>query len=167
MRAYHEVNPDSLGSVLTKGLYRVSRGEKGGDPLIKKTDNFLDERRPRVLKEQGLSRDDNIYAYIATDHGVIDIEDGKELSLGALKDKDDLPVLEIDIEPARCFVSNLDTYDAMKQALERHEEPAKLENVATAFWHNLVPLSQFTRGKIPRPEIMITYDIPANKIKKA
>lgn len=61
MRLYHEISSDSLKGTLRKGLKRTSRGEKGDDESIIKTDRYLDSVRPTALKKLDLSRSNNIY----------------------------------------------------------------------------------------------------------
>lgn len=46
MKAYHEVSADDLATILSNGLKKTSRGEKGDDKAIKATDEWLDAHRP-------------------------------------------------------------------------------------------------------------------------
>lgn len=166
MFVFHQVDPSTLSAVLTHGLKRFSRGEKGADGLIMKTDAFLDERCPKIVKEQGVSRDNNIYAYLTDKESIIDITDGSQIPIKTFIAQSTQAVLRLDINPARCFVSDLDTYDALKAALEARGDPSKAEQLAESYWNKLTPLTNFEIGSIRRPEIMITYDIPADKLQQ-
>lgn len=55
MKAYHVVSPDRLQSILTNGIAKESRSNKGDDKAVIKTDEYLDERRLNVLKEAIIS----------------------------------------------------------------------------------------------------------------
>ncbi|HEX8389885.1 MAG TPA: hypothetical protein VF597_00500 [Candidatus Saccharimonadales bacterium] len=83
MTAYHEIASDKAEDVLKHGLKRTSRGDKGDDQSIIKTDEFLDAHCPAELKDRGVSRDDNVYAYVCVDDAIVDITDG---SIVPLKD---------------------------------------------------------------------------------
>lgn len=164
MIAYHKISQHKLNDALAHGLDRTSRGAKGADESIKQADAFLDRQRPKQLVEANVSRDDNLYAYVACDDGVVDIQDGQVMSLQTFIEHDDQIALRITVDPERCYVSDLDQYDRVKRALQNNEA-ADLEELAEQYWSSLVPLDAFTIGDIKRPEIMITYNIPADAIE--
>jgi hypothetical protein len=62
--AFHEIKKDNLELALKAGLKRTSRGDKGDDKEIIKTDKLLDNNRPEVLMQNNVSRDDNLYCYV-------------------------------------------------------------------------------------------------------
>lgn len=162
--AYHETNPDNLGATLTHGLRRTSRGDKGDDPDIKRTDDLLDALRPESLLAAGVSRDNNLYAYLCTDKSVVDITDGSLVSRPKFIQRSTQAVLELEIDPRRCYVSNIDTYDALKDALT-HYGTLAAEKIAHNYWNSLIPLVDFTLSSIKRPELLITYDIPPHQLR--
>lgn len=162
--AYHETNPDILSAALVHGLRCTSRGDKGDDPAIKQTDDFLDALRPKLLLAAGVSRDDNLYAYLCIDESVVDITDGSLVARTKFIQRSTQAVLELEIDPRRCYVSNLDTYDALKDALTHYDTPAA-EKIAHSYWSSLTPLTDFTLSSIKRPELMITYDIPPHQLR--
>lgn len=167
MLVYHEASPDKIESILQNGLKRQSRGAKGDDVWIKKTDKFLDERRPKKLRDAGVSRDDNIYAYLSTGEYIISITDGTLVPLTAFIKQASNGLLKLNINEANCFVSDLDTYDALKDALKNHSPRDTIEVLAQSYWHKLTLLSDYQNDDIRRPEIMITYNINPQFIKRA
>lgn len=166
MRAYHEVTPGELGSVLSNGLKRTSRGAKGDDKLIIQTDAFLDKHRPHSLKEKGVSRNTNLYAYIGDGATIVDITDGREVALDRFIATGTQAVLELKLDLTRCYVSDLDTYDALKKAIGQHQGTDRLETLAASYWRKLQPLATFKIGDIRRPEIMVTYDVEAGDVRR-
>ncbi len=68
---YHEVKSDKIQSVLEQGLRRISRGDKGSDRNIKRTDTLLDDGCPKELKAAGVSRDNNLYCCIPYYDGIV------------------------------------------------------------------------------------------------
>jgi hypothetical protein len=75
--AFHEINKDNLELALRVGLKRTSRGDKGDDKEIIKTDKLLDDNRQAVLIQNNVSRDDNLYCYFYYKNKIVDITDGK------------------------------------------------------------------------------------------
>lgn len=162
MVLYHEVTKDSVEKILTDGLKRTSRGDKGDKSDIIETDRFLDDHRPTALRQQDVSRDDNLYAFVGTDDSLVDITNGATVMI---KDypREDSVLLRLSVDEAYCFVSDLDRYDAVKAAIANHET-ATLTELVDEYWANLTPLRDFTIGDIVRPEIMITHNIPPTQL---
>ncbi len=164
MKLYHEVKPDSVGAILQKGLIRTSRGQKGDDKYIIQTDAILDQHRSSALKEAGVSRDDNLYCFYAHNGSITDIRDGAVVPLKKYAATNDYSVLEIDVPVKGCYVSDLDTYDALKDAVTHHQQN-KLEQLAKSYWDKLTPLEQYQEGTFRRPEVMITFDIDPGHLR--
>lgn len=162
MPLYHEVAKDSVEKILADGLKRTSRGDKGDQTDIIQTDAYLDDHRPAALRKQGVSRDDNLYAFIGTDDVLIDITNGATVSRADYP-KEGSVLLRITVDEAACYVSDLDRYDAVKAAIANHET-ATLAELADAYWTSLTPLRHFEIGDILRPEVMITTDVPPQQI---
>lgn len=162
MPLYHEVAKDSVEKILTDGLKRTSRGDKGDQTDIIQTDAYLDDHRPGALRDQGISRDDNLYAFVGTDTSLVDITNGATVSLQDYPQEDSV-LLRLAVDEAACYVSDLDRYDAVKAAIANHET-ATLAELADAYWASLTPLRSFKIGDILRPEVMITTDIPSHYI---
>mgnify|MGYP003596682327 CR=1 FL=1 len=167
MLVYHEITPDALGTVLQNGLKKTSRGAKGSDKAIIQTDQFLDKSCPEQLKSQGVSRDDNVYAYIRDGDSIIDITNGEPIPLRQFIKRSKQKVLELDVNPSRCFVSDLDTYDALKEALINNENQDVLDTLASSYWSKVAKLTESDATTTRRPEILITYDVPAGDIRPA
>ena len=163
MTLYHEVAQDTLASILRDGIKRTARGDKGDNSAIKRADDYLDARRPGILRDKGVSRDNNIYAYLGDDHSLVDIRSGDIVPLTQHPDPDS-SLLRLSVDPTLCYVSDLDDYDALKQAIETEAPDAVLETKATAYWRALTPLTTYRPGSIRRPEVMITRDIAAENI---
>lgn len=158
MIVYHEASPDSYDTLVSEGLKCTSRGEKtAGDPMIQQTDQLLDSRLPATLKNAGVSRDNNLYAYIADGEVVQDITDGSFIPVASFVQKSKQLVLAIDVDPKRCYVSDLDRYDALKVAIEQRQP--QLQGLADAYWQSLLPLDAYDLAQNRRVEIMITYDV--------
>lgn len=164
MIVYHEIEFESLESALAKGLKRSSRGEKGDTSDIIKTDCFLDEQRPKGLSKAGVSRDDNLYAFMATDGKVISITDGSAVDINTFVKNSSKALLELSVPPQHCYVSDLNAYDAVKKAVENKADEATLRILAKRYWEALQPMKTFKTGSIRRPEVMITKDIPPKNI---
>lgn len=165
MIVYHEVDPSALQSVIKHGLKRKGRGEKGNDSLIAKTDQFLDSLCPVYLRQAGVSRDDNLYAYLSFDGRVTDITSGNDKSVDTLIENSKQAVLKLAIEPDVCYVSDLELYDQVKKAINDGEKAEKLVDLAERYWKEVVPLSRFNRRDMRRPEVMITSDVPPDSIE--
>lgn len=166
MYAYHEVNSDTVQSILKNGLKRSDRGDKGDYDDIVKTDNFLDDHCPAELKSLGLSRQNNLYAYVSHNQNVISITDGAEVPIDKFARNSNQAVLRLKLDPKKCFVSDLDTYDALKSAIKNHENQNALETLAKSYWNKVIRLDKFSIGIFRRPEIMVTYDLAASNIKR-
>lgn len=164
MIVYHEATPHSYDTIVRDGLKCTSRGAKtNGDPLIQKTDKLLDDRCPKTLQNAHVSRDNNLYAYIADGETVQDITDGSFIPVTTFIQKSNQLVLSIDVDPDCCFVSDLDQYDALKAAIEKKEPREVLNQIADTYWQSLALLSKYDLSQKTRAEIMITYNItPAN-----
>jgi|GEM_PF-3474691 len=161
--AYHEISFDDLKDALINGLKCTSRGDKGDDEHIIETDHMLDSQRPAILREQGVSRDSNLYAYLASGDTVIDITDGQTIPLTTFVKRSKQAVLALTINPSRCFVSDLDAYDEVKSAFANRSSASALRHLAERYWKTVVPLNEYAPFQIARPELMITYDIsPTN-----
>lgn len=74
-------------------------------------------------------------------------------------------VLLLDIDPERCFVSNLDTFDKVKDTLTSGNTKTA-EQLAATYWQSLVPLTRYQWQQIRRPEVMIPYDITPEHISR-
>lgn len=164
MNIYHEATDTSLGLILKEGLKCSDRGAKGQDDAIIKADEFLDECRPDTLKQAGVSRCNNVYGYVGTEGTVVSITDGNIAPLEQKREGDGA-VLLLDINPAHCYVSDLDKFDAVKDALVSGDANT-VERLASDYWQSLVPLTRYRWQQIQRPEVMITYDITPERISR-
>lgn len=164
MIVYHEANPDAAESILRNGLKKTSRGDKGSSSDIARTDRYLDERLPERLREKGVSRDNNIYAFLCGDNTIISITDGAAIPLDDFILNSDQAVLRLTVDPKRCYVSDLELYDTVKAALES-DDTGQAEASTGQYWEALSPLQDYQPNSFKRPEIMITYDIDSKNIE--
>jgi hypothetical protein len=158
MIVYHEVTRKDLPDILKEGIKRESKGSKTNE-IIQKTDDFLDSHVPPELAKQGVCRNNNIYAYVADDGHIIDITDGRHKSITDFARQSDGVILAIEIDPSTCYVSDLDAYDEVKQAVQNNADEHTLTAAAASYWARLVRLDQFKIDSIKRPEVMIPHDI--------
>jgi hypothetical protein len=163
MVIYHEVAPDALARVKIDGLKRASRGEKGKDKLIIHTNEFLDKHCPPHLHAAGVSRHNNIYGYLGTKSSIIDIQDGSLIPLSEKGNQNNLVLLRLELNIQHCWVSDLDMYDKVRDVIAKKQPTEKILQLCRHYWNALQPLKTYKKN-IRRPEVMITYDIPASCI---
>jgi hypothetical protein len=163
MFIYHVVNSDAVDAILKEGLKRVSRGEKGNDNAIIKTDAFLDNLRPQTIEMAGLSRNNNIYGYLPVKDRVIDIRDGKVVDKEKIINSGNT-LLQLTIDPKRCYISDLEIYDAIKDQFDSKKD-THLTRLASKYWSNVTRLDKHDITIPQRPEVMVTYDIPVHDIR--
>jgi hypothetical protein len=158
--AFHEIKKDNLELALKAGLKRTSRGDKGDDKAIIKTDKLLDINRPAVLIQNNVSRDDNLYCYFYYKNKIVDITDGNLKGMHEISRSKSQALLRVSVIPTRCYVSNLDLYDEVLLCLKQGNA-AKAKKLADKYWHELTHLDKYDHSNgFIRPEIMVTYDIP-------
>jgi hypothetical protein len=162
VRVYHEVLPDSLDNALSEGVKRSTHGEKS-DSLAKKTDAYLDRRRPEHLPSD-LSRSNAVYGYLSDDDQLIDIKDGTPVGVKEFAAQRSQVLLMMTVELEKCFVSDLDRYDAVMEALEKGDDDDAVDQLAAQYWDQLTPLEKYDPGPIRRPEALITYDVAPSDI---
>ncbi|MDB5176966.1 MAG: hypothetical protein JWN75_634 [Candidatus Saccharibacteria bacterium] len=161
---YHEVDPKIVDSVLQNGLKTENDGAKT-DSQIKKIDQFLDTHLPDD-SPAGLNRQNVIYGYVSADDKILDIKSSDMIAINDFVDKSDAVLLRIEVDAAKCYVSDLDMYDTIKRAMELKEQDSTLEDLATKYWQRVVTFDTFELGTINRPEVMVPYDIPPTDISK-
>ncbi|OYW44142.1 hypothetical protein B7Z28_00315, partial [Candidatus Saccharibacteria bacterium 32-45-3] len=125
-----------------------------------------DSHCPKELIKAGVSRDNTIYAYNVEKGLIADITDGKRRDADEFIRSSSKAVLRIKVDPQRCYVSDLDKYDGVKKAIEYRASDSEKEELACAYWGALQNLSQYSNQSIPRPEVMITYDLPPSAIDR-
>lgn len=165
MKVYHQVPRRELEAILTSGLHCDARGEKGANPLIKKTDGYLDEHRPKSLRRAGISRNTNVYGYLGNDQTLIDIIAGKETPISRYTN-DVQQLLRLVVSVDDCFVSDLDRYDAVKAAFGS-KAIGVLPELAEKYWQSVTKLSEYSPSQFSRPEIMIVRDVLPDEISCA
>jgi hypothetical protein len=165
MIIYHEVNADMLDSILAQGLKQTSHREKGREAVIIQTDRLLDDHLPDNLRQAGISRETNLYGYLAAGRNLISIENGALVPFTYKSSHDrSQALLRLDVIPERCYVSDLDIYDDIKSALSENASSHRLNEITSLYWNSLIPLNRYKRGQIARPEVMITYDVAPEHI---
>lgn len=137
--------------------------KKGDDAFVEKTDKYLGAHRPKNLIDARVSRDDNLYAYVADGDNIIEIADGKKTSLSIFIHQQEQTVLQITIDPDKCYVSDLDLFDMVKNAIQSAADVQVLHNLAAHYWRSVRSLKDFSVGDIRRPEIMIPHNVSPRK----
>ena len=162
MYIIHELAPDSLETVKQHGLRAQADGAKTHEDIAR-TDKFLDEHRPERFVTAHIRRATSNYGYFTLHNSVIDIENGVVYTFAQFIDKSTQAVLLIEANPTRCYVSDIDSFDEVKAALQEGDTERATE-LAENYWQNVVHVSEFQRGDIARPEVLLPYDIPASDI---
>lgn len=164
---YHEIDPSTLDTVLRDGVKRTMHSDKISDTLIRKTDAFLDTHRDKHAQNIDMQRAEITYAYIGNKDRLIDITTGQEIRVADFVAKTGKTLVQMKVDPTRCFVSDLDLYDTIKRSMQLNEQASTRENLAATYWDKLVRLDMFSPDMIKRPEVLITYDVPASAISSA
>jgi hypothetical protein len=163
--AFHEINKGNLELALKVGLKRTSSGDKGDDKEIIKTDKLLDDNRPAELILANVSRGNCSYCYFYYKNKIVDITDGKLKGVHEISRSKSQALLRVSVVSTCCYVSNLDLYDEVLLCLKRGNA-AKAKKLADKYWHELTRLDKYDHSNgFIRPEIMVTYDIPATQIE--
>lgn len=150
-----------LAAIPKQGLRCAKKDDKSEDPLIHKTDSFLDDHRPELYHQLGVTRLRANYGYLTDRGAVIDITNGRRVSVESFITSSKQAILQLDIDPTRCYVSQLDLYDIVKILLARGTDATA---AAQTYWHSLQRLDTYQIGITDRIEAVITYDIPPNAI---
>ncbi len=158
---YHQVARDTAQQIVRHGLLQGSGGERR-DKDIKKADSLLNELRPQHCAQRSLDRIKNVYGYLASGDKVIDIVTGRAKKPTEILEDPGQVLLQVEVDPRRCFVSDLDLYDTFLQ-LVKQGEAEQATKVGQAYWSTVRPLDSYD-GSIHRPEVMVTYDVPASAI---
>jgi hypothetical protein len=167
MIIYHQVDADSIESILRDGLKTHLRGDKESNTAIAQADAYLDDHRPESIVKANVSRQNNAYGYVGVGQDqAIDITDGSIISVHDLSASEQQILVKLDVDANRCFVSNLDAFDAVKSAHSNAFDERHLQQLSDQYWRSIVPLPQFDITKTPRPEVMITYDVPPENITR-
>src|SRR5690606_36778273 len=117
---YHEVLRNDLESILQNGLRLSSDGEKDTG-LITKVNEFLDMHRPPHYRHAAVSRTTAVYGYLPKDNGVMSITTGETIAFARAVSDNDHVLLKLTVDPTRCYVSDLDLYDTIKDKIENGE----------------------------------------------
>lgn len=155
---YHEIKPQALENVRRNGIKSKSDGEKS-DPETKTADAYLDTHRPTAAARAQLRRQGVVYGFLPAGNRIIDIGSGAEIDVAAFDRDRPQTLLRITVDPARCFVSDLDRYDRVQRALESGEPDDVCLRLAQDYWQGVVALLDYEPGSFRRPEAMIVGDI--------
>ena len=161
---YHEIRPESLDQVLTEGIKRSDKGEKT-DSVVQRADECLEARIPQHLVAQGLSRQDVVYGYMSTGAKLIDIRNGEAIDVDRFSADRELVLLRITVDPAKCYVSDLDAYDAVKMCVKSGADDTMVSRLCERYWTRVVPLAEYRDSVYRRPEIMVVSDIEPEDIE--
>jgi hypothetical protein len=161
MTIYHQLTDDAWKRARTEGLFRDTRGEKGDDEAVRRTDLFLDERLPRSLEASLVSRCRVIYGYLGDEENLLDIQTGDSCPVKRKAQESGRVLLRLEVDPSVCWVSDLDLYDTVKNT----SGSAEREHAAATYWRALQPLGRYD-GTIRRPEVMVTTDLSPDRFSR-
>lgn len=160
--AYHIASKKDLDNILRKGIDPTDSGAKT-DKLIARTDEYLDAHKATSFN---ISRQASVYAYVVRDGFVYDITDGKKIAESAFICEHAGELLRLEIATERCYVSDTDAFDAVKDALQTGNDTATIEQLAGHYWDRIVPLDTFDFHSVRRPELMIPHAIKPRAVTK-
>lgn len=160
-RVFHEIFHDTVDTALQRGILLGTGGDKR-DTEIHQTDEFLNKYRPSHLKQRGVDRKTNNYCYLSKGENIIDITSGEEKSLSEFLSQSKQALLQIEVDPAVCYVSDLDLYDQIKELLTKGDE-TNARRLAPIYWNSLQLLADYPGG-VRRPEVIVPHNIPASAI---
>jgi hypothetical protein len=163
VKVFHEISHDTVGTALQRGILLGTGGDKR-DREIHETDEFLNKYRPARLEEKGVDRQTNNYCYLSKGENIIDITSGKEKTLSEFLSQSKQALLQIEVDPALCYVSDLDLYDQIKELFAKGDE-TNARRLAPVYWNSLQLLADYPGG-VRRPEVIVPYNIPASAITK-
>jgi hypothetical protein len=172
VRVYHKTSNDSLASIQQEGLHYGATGTNNQEPHARKTNETLDRLRPKHLVRQNVSRDNCLYCYLLIGDRLLDVDSGQTVPLTQWDPGEDKAGLLLEIDPSIAYVSDLEAYDRLADALERQAPNDKIENLAAQYWQRLLPLSEAleryrldsNRGRYGRVEVMLTASVPPENI---
>lgn len=162
-RLIHKISKDKIESAIITGLL-TNEVKDIKDDEINRTDELINHILPKKYIKVGINRKSNIYCYLTYDNYVIDIESGNKVDVKDLRVSPTDSLLYVDVDPTKCFVSDLDIYDQIKNALINNELK-KAKQLAVLYLKKLQRLSDYNH-KIMRPEVMVTYNISPSNITK-
>lgn len=166
MIVYHQADSHLVPLILRQGLQLVQGEGKGDDPAIAQTDEYLDARRPEYIRQAGVNRRQNIYAYLGDERHVIRITDGAEVTLGRFITESWQVVLRLTPPLEHCYISDLDAFDKLKRALQEETCQSECGRLAADYWRRVTPAVLYVDGSIARPEVLVTRPIPPEHIAR-
>ncbi|HEX2286999.1 MAG TPA: hypothetical protein VHI10_19610 [Mycobacterium sp.] len=155
-----------MDTVLREGLQRHGQGEKT-DSASKEADNFLDSRLPSELASKGVGRQSVVYGYLSSDGKLVDIRSGAPIDIGDFASRRELTLLRMTVDSELCYVSDLNLYDRVKDAVQSAKPDEALDEYAEHYWANVVPLDTYEPGQHRRPEVLIAGDVRPDDIEVA
>jgi hypothetical protein len=156
LNVYHQVAKNRAHEIITQGLLQGSGGERRNKD-IEKTDALLNELRPQTCLQASLDRDRNAYCYLADNDGVVDIVTGQRKKPADIVEPGQT-LLTVQVDPQRCYVSDLDLYDKLVEYVKQADRE-KARITAQAYWAAVQRLDSYDHS-FRRPEVMVTYDVP-------
>lgn len=183
--AYHRVSRNNLEGVLQGGLAYGAQGEHSHEGYAERANAFLDKHIPPRLVEANVSRQKCLYACLALDGKLIDVETGRTTPPREWSVPQGYGVLQLAIDDEQAFISDLDAYDRFSAALEQSVPDGQLTELAAKYWQTVHPLSavcpyatlaedgiglRVSTPDLPnryrRPEVMIASTVPSSAIRE-
>lgn len=179
---YHEASEDSVESILQEGLKRGAQGEGSQEEHAQKTNDALNRRRPEEYTSAGIDRQACLYGFLLLDDKIIDANDGRQLDPEEWQPQEGKSGLRLIVDPGAAYVSDLDAYDRLAEAVEQGRDE-ELDELADHYWQRLLRLDDvlenFTLGmegrgiagrnsndRYSRVEVLLTDDVPPENIER-
>lgn len=160
---FKELPPENVDQVLREGVRCGGSGAKTAAPE-RRADAFLDAHIPHGHREHGLGRRNVVYGYLATDGHLVDIKTGEIVPIQFFAARREHVLIRMYVDRRRCFVSDLDCYDIVKDGVESSWPQDALRRWAERYWTRVISLDDYGADRFRRPEVMVLGDVDADDI---
>jgi hypothetical protein len=176
MRAvvFHKAKAADGPQLLAHGLQYGRQGPLSREGPVAQANAYLDRHIPAACAGAGISRQQCIYAYLYKEGCLFGIKSGSPIKPEDWDPGQGFIRLCLQVDAAGGYVSDLDTFDRVAEALQKKLPDNELQQRAAAYWAALIPLTtvltKFAAGRdgvtgpdgqrIARPEVMLTDSVP-------
>ncbi|HYH75483.1 MAG TPA: hypothetical protein VD735_06010 [Candidatus Saccharimonadales bacterium] len=183
---YHEAAAESLPDLLHNGLTYGTQGTHSQDGIIQQVNSFLDGCRPTMLAKLHVSRVNSLYAYYGAADKILDVRTGALIPIADWRVQPGMAKVSLAVDPEYAFLGNLNTYDQIAAAFAKGKAEHAVVALAHTYWQEIVPVTQVLSSydvqsdglykkqnapaglpaRLPRMEVLITANVPAQNITK-
>jgi hypothetical protein len=185
LQVYYKAATDAVPAILDQGLAPDGSGAQRQDPLVRRTDAFLDDRCPPALAFRGLDRRRCVYCCLGVEGMVHDVETGGLVRPDQWDVGPDHTVLRLRVDPATAWIGDLDLYDRLAAHVRGTRHVTRPVELATRYWRRLVDLPTLAThfrpvgtalicdrarlglpARLDRVEVLVTAAVPAERIDR-